>query len=61
MADEKSSDDKPTDKKERIVVYLTKEQKGRMDKYAQKLGQPAADSSIVRIALMQFLDSQNIH
>jgi predicted transcriptional regulator len=56
-----SSEDKPTDKKEKVTVYLTKEQKARLDKYAQKMGQPAADSSIARMALMLFLDRENIH
>jgi hypothetical protein len=52
--------DKSTEKSERLVVYLTKEQMERVNRYAQKLGQPVADSGTVRIALMQFLDQQGI-
>ncbi|MBN2434868.1 MAG: hypothetical protein JXK07_06335 [Spirochaetes bacterium] len=61
MDAEKSLKNKPKEKKYRIAVYFTEEQKNRLDKYAKKLGQPAANSYILNIALMQFLDSQNIH
>jgi hypothetical protein len=61
MVGRKPIKDKSTEKSERLVVYLTKEQMDRMKRFAKKLGQPVADSSTVRIALMQFLEQQGIN
>ena len=60
MSGRKPLKDKSTEKSERLVVYLTKDQMKRVNQYAKKLGQTAADSGTVRIALMQFLDQQGI-
>lgn len=62
MAGRKPLKDKSTEKTERLVVYLTKDQMDRVTRYAQqKLGQTTADSGTVRIALMQYLDQQGIY
>jgi hypothetical protein len=49
--------DKSTEKTERVVAYLTKEQMERVNRYAhEKLGQTEVDSSTIRIAMMQYMD-----
>ena len=56
---DKSAGKKPTEKTERIAVYLTSEQMSRLDKYSQKrLGEPKASAATVRAILFHYLDEQ---
>jgi len=48
---------KSTEKTERVVTYLTKDQMERVVRYAhEKLGQTEVDASTIRIALMQYME-----
>jgi hypothetical protein len=51
---------KKTEYSERVVAYFTKEQLGKIKKYAETIGQTEADSTTIRAIVMQFLAKQNL-